>query len=426
VPAPATGAASTIAPPRAPVAPPRPPLPPGAPPPRAGGSGAVPRSARSADPHVIVDLVDRIVADAIAQRASDVHVEPEEAALVVRYRVDGVLRDGRLLPRAMAAPLISRVKIMAGLDIADRMRPQDGRTRAMIDGRGVDLRVSTLPAAHGEKLVLRLLDVGATALTLDALGFLDDDAGGSSRCSTRARGLVLVTGPTGSGKTTTLYAALRRVQQRGVNVVTVEDPVEYRVPGLVQVQVNERAGLTFAAALRSILRQDPDVVLVGEIRDRETATIAVQAALTGHLVLSTLHTIDAPSAVTRLVDVGVEPYRIAAALKGVVAQRLLRRLCPACRVPAPAALDDARLGVAAGGARAPATHVPSGACAPVGAPVRRVGLPGRAAAAEVLLAARAVAPRRRGRAAGAHRRRGARRRMRSLWGERASRRCGMA
>jgi type II secretory ATPase GspE/PulE/Tfp pilus assembly ATPase PilB-like protein len=291
----------------------------------------------------VVRLVDRVVAEAVAVRASDIHLEAGEAGVSVRFRVDGVLRDGPPLPRDAGLPLVSRVKIMSGLDIADRLRPQDGRARVVVDGQAVDLRVSTLPAAHGEKVVIRILDARATVLALDALGLPDADAARLDAMLDAREGIVLVTGPTGSGKTTTLYAALRQVMRRGVNVVTVEDPVEYRIAGIVQVQVNERAGLTFAAALRSILRQDPDVVLVGEIRDRETATIAVQASLTGHLVLSTLHTIDAASAVTRLVDLGVEPFKIAAALRGVVAQRLVRRLCDGCRRPVPAGWTHARL-----------------------------------------------------------------------------------
>ncbi|HEX5831482.1 MAG TPA: ATPase, T2SS/T4P/T4SS family, partial [Gemmatimonadaceae bacterium] len=264
-------------------------------------------------------------------RASDIHLEPEDDGVAVRYRIDGVLRQTMKLPRPAGIPLVSRVKIMAQLDIADRLRPQDGRARVSVNGSPVDLRVSTLPASHGEKVVIRILDAAQRELAFDALGLLPEDEARIRQLVELREGIVLVTGPTGSGKTTTLYTALKAIQQRGVNIVTVEDPVEIRLPQIVQVQVNEKAGLTFAAALRSILRQDPDVVLVGEIRDRETASIAVQASLTGHLVLSTLHTIDAASSVARLVDIGVESYKIAAALKGIVAQRLLRRLCPACR-----------------------------------------------------------------------------------------------
>ncbi len=279
----------------------------------------------------VIQLVDRILAEGIQSRASDIHLEPEESGVAVRYRIDGVLRQVMVLPKAAGVPLVSRVKIMAQLDIADRLRPQDGRARVAVSGNRVDLRVSTLPASQGEKVVIRILDQRATILSLDSLGLLPDEHQRIHELLQAREGIVLVTGPTGSGKTTTLYSMLRSVHGRGVNIVTVEDPVEYRLQGIVQVQVNEKAGLTFPAALRSILRQDPDVILVGEIRDKETANIAIQASLTGHLVLSTLHTNDAASSVTRLVDIGIESYKIAAALKGVVAQRLMRRLCTHCR-----------------------------------------------------------------------------------------------
>ena len=278
----------------------------------------------------IIRLVDHIVAEGIAARASDIHLESEADEVSVRYRVDGVLRTAMSLPRAVGNPLVSRVKIMARMDIADRLRPQGGRALVMVEGERIDLRVSTLPAAHGEKVVIRILDARGGVRSLDALGFDDLDSTRLSRLLETREGLILVTGPTGSGKTTTLYTALHVLVQRGLNVITVEDPVEYRIPGIVQSQVNEKAGLTFAAALRSILRQDPDVILVGEIRDAETAAIAIQAALTGHLVFATLHTIDAASALTRLADLGVEPAKAGTALKAVVAQRLLRRMCSAC------------------------------------------------------------------------------------------------
>jgi type II secretory ATPase GspE/PulE/Tfp pilus assembly ATPase PilB-like protein/8-oxo-dGTP pyrophosphatase MutT (NUDIX family) len=279
----------------------------------------------------ITHLVDELLAGGIAARASDIHIEPEEQGIAVRHRVDGVLALARTLPRVVGPALVSRIKILSGLDIADRLRPQDGRARVAVNGVAVDLRVSTLPASHGEKVVVRVLDGRSTVLTLDGMGFQPDDLERIERLLQWREGLILVTGPTGSGKTTTLYAALRRLKERGVNIVTVEDPIEYRLPGIVQVQVNEKAGLTFASALRSIMRQDPDVVLIGEIRDRETAEIAIQASLTGHLVLSTLHTNDAPSAVTRLIDIGVASYKIATAVKGVLAQRLVRRVCTTCR-----------------------------------------------------------------------------------------------
>ena len=280
----------------------------------------------------VVRLVDAILSEGIIARASDIHIEPSEGGVVVRYRIDGVLVQKRKIPRSAGVPLISRIKIMSALDIADRMRPQDGRARVAINGQPVDLRVSTLPASHGEKVVIRILNAQATALDLEALGLYAEETSGLKELLENKDGIILVTGPTGSGKTTTLYSAIRYVQDEGVNIVTVEDPVEYRLSNnIVQVQVNPKAGLTFASALRSILRQDPDVVLLGEIRDIETAQIAVQASLTGHLVLSTLHTNDAPNAVTRLVDMGLEGFKIASALRGVVAQRLMRRLCPTCR-----------------------------------------------------------------------------------------------
>ena len=279
----------------------------------------------------VVRMVDLILSEGILSRASDIHIEPEEGGVAVRYRIDGVLRQIMKIPRAAGLPLISRLKIIASLDIADRLRPQDGRARVVVNSVAIDLRVSTLPVSQGEKVVIRILDSSRTVLSLDALGFSDEEAASIEQLLEFRDGIILVTGPTGSGKTTTLYSAIRHIQSEGVNIVTVEDPVEYRLPGIVQVQVHEKAGLTFAAALRSILRQDPDVVLVGEIRDLETAEIAVQASLTGHLVLSTLHTNDAANAVTRLADIGVQGFKIGSSLRGVVAQRLMRTLCTACR-----------------------------------------------------------------------------------------------
>jgi len=279
----------------------------------------------------VVRLVDMIISEGILSRASDIHVEPEEGGVAVRYRIDGVLRQVMKIPRQAGLPLISRIKIMSSLDIADRLRPQDGRARVAVNGQPIDLRVSTLPAQLGEKVVIRILDSRATVKSLDSLGLNSGEGEAIKRLLENHEGILLVTGPTGSGKTTTLYSCINQIKSEGVNIVTVEDPVEYRMQGIVQVQVQEKAGLTFAAALRSILRQDPNVVLVGEIRDKETAQIAVQASLTGHLVLSTLHTNDAANAVTRLVDIGVESYKIAASLRGVVAQRLMRKLCPTCK-----------------------------------------------------------------------------------------------
>ena len=289
-------------------------------------------SADEASQRPVVRLVDLMLSDGILSRASDIHIEPGEAGVAVRYRIDGVLRQVMNIPRSAGAPLISRIKIMSGLDIADRLRPQDGRARVSVNGSPVDLRVSTLPASLGEKVVIRILNAKATVLTLVSLGMSVEERAVMEALLNNKEGIILVTGPTGSGKTTTLYSMLRMVQSEGVNIVTVEDPVEYRLgKGIVQVQVHEKAGLTFATALRSILRQDPDVVLLGEIRDKETAQIAVQASLTGHLVLSTLHTNDAPNAVTRLVDMGIESYKLASALRGIIAQRLMRKLCTTCR-----------------------------------------------------------------------------------------------
>jgi type II secretory ATPase GspE/PulE/Tfp pilus assembly ATPase PilB-like protein/CheY-like chemotaxis protein len=292
-------------------------------------------TAEEASQRPIIRLVDTMLADGVVSRASDIHVEPSEGGVVVRYRIDGVLRQVMKIPRTAGLPLISRIKIMSGMDIADRLRPQDGRARVAVNGESIDLRVSTLPASLGEKVVIRILSQKATVLSLDGLGLNPQEAETIQRLLRHKEGIILVTGPTGSGKTTTLYSALRLIQGEGVNIVTVEDPVEYRLgQNIVQVQVHEKAGLTFASALRSILRQDPDVVLVGEIRDRETAEIALQASLTGHLVLSTLHTNDAPNSITRLLDIGLEPYKIASALRGIVAQRLMRRLCVVCKEPA--------------------------------------------------------------------------------------------
>ena len=292
---------------------------------------AIAASEAEASQRPVVRLVDLIISEGILARSSDIHIEPEEGGVAVRYRIDGVLRQVMKIPRQAGLPLISRIKIMSSLDIADRLRPQDGRARVAVNGQPIDLRVSTLPAALGEKIVIRILDSRATVKSLESLGLNTNETEGIKRLLENHEGIILVTGPTGSGKTTTLYSCINQIKSEGVNIVTVEDPVEYRMQGIVQVQVQEKAGLTFASALRSILRQDPNVVLIGEIRDRETAQIAVQASLTGHLVLSTLHTNDASNAVTRLVDIGVEAYKIAAALRGVLAQRLMRKLCPTCK-----------------------------------------------------------------------------------------------
>ena len=290
-------------------------------------------AAQEASSRPIIKLVDVLLADGITSRASDIHIESGEAAVTVRYRIDGVLRQAMTIPRKAGIPLISRIKIISSLDIADRLRPQDGRARVAVNGKPVDLRISTLPATHGEKVVIRILDTQQTMLELPALGLHEDDMQTIRNLLGNKEGVILCTGPTGSGKTTTLYACIREILAEGINIVTVEDPVEYRLgKNIVQVQVHEKQGLTFATALRSILRQDPDVVLVGEIRDIETSQIAIQASLTGHLVLSTLHTNDAPNTVTRLVDMGMEAFKIGAALRGIIAQRLMRRVCPHCRV----------------------------------------------------------------------------------------------
>jgi type IV pilus assembly protein PilB len=281
----------------------------------------------------VVRFVNLLIAQAISDRASDIHIEPGERDLRVRYRIDGVLHDAHHSPKTIQNGVISRMKIMADMNIAERRLPQDGRMSVNHQGRKVDLRVATLPTVWGEKVVARILDTGHTQLGLDDLGFSDANYSRYRSAYSRPYGMILATGPTGSGKSTTLYATLNLLNREEVNVITVEDPVEYRLPGISQVQTNVRAGLTFASALRSILRSDPDIVLIGEIRDHETAQIAVEAALTGHLVLSTLHTNDAASAVTRLIEMGIEPFLVGSALDAVVAQRLCRLLCERCKVP---------------------------------------------------------------------------------------------
>jgi type IV pilus assembly protein PilB len=281
----------------------------------------------------IVRFVNLLISQAVQDRASDIHVEPGEHALRVRYRIDGVLTEVQSVSTSIQAGVISRLKIMAELDIAERRRPQDGRIAVMHSGRKIDLRVATLPTVHGEKVVMRILDTSGSARTIGDLNMVGANFEAFKAGYTRPNGMILVTGPTGSGKSTTLYTAIQEVSNPSVNVITVEDPVEYRMAGINQVQINTKAGLTFASALRSILRSDPDVVLIGEIRDHETAQIAIEAALTGHLVLSTLHTNDAPSAVTRLVEMGIEPFLVGSALVTVVAQRLARKLCDRCKKP---------------------------------------------------------------------------------------------
>jgi general secretion pathway protein E len=279
----------------------------------------------------IIRMLNALLTQAAKDGASDIHIEPYERSSAVRFRVDGTLREVVQPNKALHAALISRLKIMAELDIAEKRLPQDGRISLRIGGRAIDVRVSTLPSAHGERAVLRLLDKGESKFSLESLGMSGDTLTRFDRLIQQPHGIVLVTGPTGSGKTTTLYAGLGRVDTSTTNVLTVEDPVEYELPGIGQTQVNAKIELTFAKALRAILRQDPDVIMIGEIRDFETAQIAIQASLTGHLVLATLHTNDAPSAVTRLTDMGVEPFLLSSSLLGVLAQRLVRKLCTHCR-----------------------------------------------------------------------------------------------
>ncbi|UTI62537.1 Flp pilus assembly complex ATPase component TadA [Paraconexibacter antarcticus] len=285
----------------------------------------------SADEAPVIKLVNQIIAQAAEQGASDVHMAPEGGQMRVRFRVDGVLKDTTTVPRRMVAGVISRIKIMAELDIAEKRLPQDGRVGLTIDGRHIDLRVVTLPSVHGEGAVMRILDKSAVVMELDKLGMLEPERVRFQRAFHQAYGAVLVTGPTGSGKSTSLYAALGELNSPEKNIITIEDPVEYEVAGITQLQVHNRAGLTFATGLRSMMRADPDVIMVGEVRDREAAQIAVEAALTGHLVLSTLHTNDAPTAITRLIEMGIEPFLVASAIDCVVGQRLARTLCQHCK-----------------------------------------------------------------------------------------------
>ena len=276
-------------------------------------------------------LVHQLVGQAVEQGASDLHLTPDGEDLRVRFRVDGVLRDIATVPRRLAGGVVSRLKIMAELDIAERRVPQDGRVGLTVDGHRVDLRVVTVPTVRGEGVVMRILDKGAVVMDLAELGMAEAELTRFRRSYTQSHGAVLVTGPTGSGKSTTLYAALDSVNTPDKHIITIEDPVEYQIDGITQIQVNTRAGLQFSTGLRAIVRADPDVIMVGEIRDRETAQIAIEAALTGHLVLSTLHTNDAATSITRLIEMGIEPFLVASALDCVVAQRLVRVLCPHCK-----------------------------------------------------------------------------------------------
>ncbi|MBN2428950.1 MAG: type II secretion system ATPase GspE [Deltaproteobacteria bacterium] len=285
----------------------------------------------TSDEAPLIRFVNSLITQGYKQRASDIHIEPYESEVAIRYRVDGILYDILRPPRRVHAGLVSRIKIMSNLNIAEKRLPQDGRFRVRIAGKDVDVRVSTLPTAFGERAVLRLLDKSSSILTLEELGMGRSLLDSVEGIINKPHGILLVTGPTGSGKTTTLYAALSRLNSREKNIITVEDPIEYQLAGVGQIQVNPKIDLTFASGLRSILRQDPDIIMIGEIRDRETAEIAIQSALTGHMVFSTLHTNDSAGALTRLVEMGVEPFLAASSIIGILAQRLVRRVCPHCR-----------------------------------------------------------------------------------------------
>lgn len=297
----------------------------------------------------IIRLVNSLLFQAVKDRSSDIHVEPFERDVIVRFRIDGILYDVLKPPRRYHPTIIARIKIMAGLDIAEKRLPQDGRLRFRVAGRDIDVRVSIVPTQFGERAVLRILDRTGTLLRLEDLGLLGDNLTQLEHLVDRSHGILLVTGPTGSGKTTTLYAALTRLNSSARNIITIEDPIEYQLHGVGQIQVNPKIDLTFANGLRSILRQDPDVIMVGEIRDSETAEIAIQAALTGHLVFSTLHTNDSFGALSRLIDMGIEPFLVSSSLNGVMAQRLVRRVCPSCRVSQTATAETERkLGIPTG------------------------------------------------------------------------------
>ena len=319
----------------------------------------------------VIKQVRSLIVRAVEAQASDIHIEPREDSLLVRYRIDGILQTVETLPPTLRAPIGSRIKIMARLNIAERRLPQDGRIKETVRGREIDLRVSTMPTMWGESIVLRILDRSSVELDFGQLGFAGDAYEAFARMLAEPNGIILVTGPTGSGKTTTLYTALGRLNSAERKIFTVEDPIEYQLDGVNQIQVQPRIGMTFAHALRSILRQDPDIIMVGEIRDLETAQIAIQAALTGHLVLSTVHTNSAAATITRLIDMGVEKYLLASCLKGVLAQRLVRRLCPVCAAPhkPPSALLDL---VRAAGLREPAADAGS---SPTWSPRRAAGCP---------------------------------------------------
>ncbi len=303
-------------------------------------SGAA--AAQKASDPPVVQLVNLLLTDAARYRASDIHLEPEHEGMRVRFRIDGILREQTVLPKSLEPAVVSRIKILAGMDIADQRKPQDGRFRTTLEGHEVDLRISVIPSMDGETVVMRLLDTQGLRLDMSQLGMDADMLARYQQLVQRAWGILLVTGPTGSGKTTTLYSTLASLNAVERNIVTIEDPVEYRLSGIRQIQVNSSVQLTFATGLRSILRQDPNIIMVGEIRDRETAEIAIQSALTGHMVFSTLHTNDAATAITRLLDMGIEPFLVSSSLIGVLAQRLVRTLCPECKTDDPAQEEKAR------------------------------------------------------------------------------------
>jgi len=335
----------------------------------------------------IVKFVNLLISQAVQDRASDIHIEPTERDLRVRYRIDGVLHEVMKSPKSIQAGVISRLKIMAEMNIAERRIPQDGRLSVTVTGKKIDLRVASLPTVWGEKIVMRILDNSTALLKLTDLGFADGNYERWSQSFTKPYGMMLVTGPTGSGKSTTLYATLNIVSTPDKNVITVEDPVEYRIPGINQVQTNVKAGLTFASALRSILRSDPDVVLIGEIRDHETAQIAIEAALTGHLVLSTLHTNDAPSAITRLIEMDIEPFLVGTAIDCVLAQRLARKLCSKCKEPYTPTAEALRLAryPLVDGEELPSLFRPIGCSA-----CSKTGYKGRLALHEVMVVSEAI------------------------------------
>ncbi len=344
-----------------------------------GDEDATDRLRAFANEAPLVRLVNTVILQAVRRGASDIHVEPQEHRVRIRYRIDGTLYPIMTPPKHIHPAFISRLKIMGNMNIAERRLPQDGRAEVTVDNRSIDLRMSTIPTVWGEKLVMRILEKQGAFIDVETLGLVPEDHRRFEYLIAKPNGILLLTGPTGSGKTTTQYAILNRLNRTEVNIVTIEDPVEYQLPGIAQVQVNVKAGVTFATGLRSFLRQDPDIVMVGEIRDEETARIAIHAALTGHLVLSTLHTNDAPGAVTRLVDMGIEPFLVSSSVIGVIAQRLVRILCPKCKAPhtpAPDVLTHAGLG---GGIELPTLYRPVG-CAHCGF----IGYKGRTGIFEIM------------------------------------------